>query len=161
MLGTPIIIFSHTPGEIPLKYSYHPYTPNDLPPFATSILSPIHLWTSQTHFQVLLPTPPTTPSLTKNLLKLPYITQYCISTFPQKPHNVPTHDSRSSPPSHTYNGNFCNHQSFPVPYPRLPHHTFTPLKCNLYTSYPPTRVQPLSTQLQNRTPLHSRTLPTP
>ena len=73
MLGTPIIIFSHTPGEIPLKYSYNPYTPNDLPPLATPILSPIHLWTFQTHFQLLLPTPPSTPSLTENLLKLPFI----------------------------------------------------------------------------------------
>ena len=73
MLCTPIIIFSNTPGEPPLKYSYHPYTPNDLPPVATPILSPIHLWTSQTHFQLLLPTPPSTPSLTENLLKLPVI----------------------------------------------------------------------------------------
>ena len=103
------------------------------------------------------------PKCVSSILPQPIlcITQYCISTFPQKPHRVPTHCSRSSPPTHTHNGNFCNHQSFPVPYPRHPHHTFTPLKCNLYTSYPPTHVQPLSTQLQTRTPLHSRTFPTP
>ena len=139
ILQTKISVYSFNPNDTLLLYEYKPYPlQRTAPRITTSRITPITLWASHSHFQLLLPHVIPLPSLTANLLPLPHSPSVnrTPSSLPITIHPLHTPNPHACPHSFSHTGPFTS---------------FCPASChpycpNHYTAFKPISLQRSPTQ---------------